>query len=179
MPNHPFVALQVPGSDHASVSNFFTSPNVTINPLRPGEGAFTVFSFDKAPAWHGVQLVPLNVKFDNGIRLIGYGIQNGKVYLQWELSQRPVQDYQFFIHVLDASGNRIGQRDTTLYKWQYLCANDQLITWTNLPIGPQAVGLHVGMYRLLPQGGYQNSNVINPSGDTLGQWVAILPYAQF
>ncbi|TMC60690.1 MAG: phospholipid carrier-dependent glycosyltransferase [Chloroflexi bacterium] len=60
----------------------------------------------------------VNVRFDNAIELVGYRIaapqsseQPYQLTLIWQARQSVTQDYTLFIHLDDASGARIAQRD--------------------------------------------------------------------
>jgi 4-amino-4-deoxy-L-arabinose transferase-like glycosyltransferase len=65
--------------------------------------------------------------FENRFRLIGYSVPNGStqpsepaiVELAYRVEAPPDRDYSFFVHLIDSSGNVIGQMDQTIATTRY------------------------------------------------------------
>ncbi|MBI5668337.1 MAG: hypothetical protein HZC41_10045 [Chloroflexi bacterium] len=175
-PHHPFAVLTAPGGNPYPLPALYANPAQTVLPLRPGEGEYTLAVFDRAPAWPGPALVSIPpARFDNDVRLMGYALEPERLYLDWELPARPAQDeqYFYFAHFLNATGNRIAQRDSNFWPSKYWCEGDRAVLWvdTAVPL-TQTAALRVGLYRVV-NGLFVNSSVLDDSGNSLGLWVDV------
>lgn len=107
---------------------------------------------------------PVNVNFAESIKLIGYdfksqnskpGTQNSKlktITFYWQ-SQAPVnEDYNLFIHLLDAEGNIIAQADApptgNAYPTGWWSPGETIADTHILPNEPEATHIRLGIYSL-------------------------------
>jgi hypothetical protein len=109
--------------------------------------------------------------------LTGYLFDAGRVYLHWELTPPPQSEplNTVFTHLLDANGERIGQRDTPFLAGEFWCADDTVITWADLPLAQNTSTLRVGVYQIRADAGIANRNLLDSAGNPAGQWVDISP----
>jgi hypothetical protein len=176
-PKDPFAVLISPRAPENPVNNLYQTDAPKDFPLRPGEGQYTVYTWEHAPRWTGAPLIDIApATFDNGIQLTGYHLDPDRIVLNWAVTRSRGVDYQYFAHFLDADGKRIGQRDATFLPGHSWCAGDDIITWTDIQL-PQAVQtLRVGMY-ILGQGSdtgkFFSANVVDDAGNAVSQWVDI------
>lgn len=115
-------------------------------------------------------LIPITARFDNQITLTGYSMSGDRLLLEWDIAAVPTRDYQFFVHLLDANGDKTGQRDSNFPDRAFLCSGDRLTTAFNLPPLQNAVTLRVGMY-YFDGDRFINSRMESSSGSAL--WVDI------
>ncbi len=140
--------------------------------LRPGENPYIlrVAQPDQAIP----PITPLEpVRFANGAYLTGYAVSTSDVALAWTLSGPAAADYQVFVHALDASGNRLDQRDRPAWPGRYWRAGDTLILWFDLTLPPGTVTLNAGMYTL-DGSTYDVVEVLDAAGAYLAQ-NAVIP----
>lgn len=131
-----------------------------------------------------VTALDMPVVFDNGVSLTGYALAEGRVVLRWRLPDAPdrrfyesrAHDVQFFAHVLDAAGARVGQADARFWQARHWCAGDTLYTWQPVTGAEGAAVLRVGFYRL-GQGREAGQtfalDVLDTLGNPSGNWVDI------
>ncbi len=109
-------------------------PRATGERIGPG-----VVLLDLGPAMHALQLQPRRVVFGDTLTLVGYAMQPGdlraritpldgasqptlpagqeqpvQINLYWQVQQTPPLDYWLFVHVYNAAGERVAQRDAPL-----------------------------------------------------------------
>jgi hypothetical protein len=107
--------------------------------LQPGPGA-TLIDLGDSPA--ALAMTPRAVSFGDEIALLGYALQAGpprprigpieepaadrlpagqgmQLNLYWRALRRPDRDYTLFLHVTDARGTRVAQRDLPLRGFDY------------------------------------------------------------
>jgi hypothetical protein len=169
-PAHPFALISPPGALPPAAGNLYDSAPAENIPLRPGEGDYTIRRFEVAPTWNGPALADIApVRFDNGVSLTGYGLADGNVYLSWTLPAAASHDYQYFVHFLDAAGEKIGQQDASFYPSTYWCPGDRIITWIGAEPPADAATLRVGMY-IHEDDSFTNANVLDAAGNSLGPW---------
>ena len=77
------------------------------------------------------------------------------------------------VHLLNARGNKVGQRDTGFYDHYFLCTGDQVITWYHLPRTADTIILRVGMYQFDSDQHVVDSTTIDHSGNPGLPWVDI------
>ena len=86
---------------------------------------------------------PLNYQFGPAIRLLDYELVTPQVgpgdelrlMLYWQADARPEEDYTVFVHVLDAAGGLVAQRDNM--------PRDNDFPTTRWPVGPLIDDVHV------------------------------------
>lgn len=174
-PAGPFAVLEAPNAPEIAVQSLYETPNPRVYPLRPGEGAYTLHSFESAPDWFGPPLTPIRpALFANGVQIIGYRLEAGLLILEWTLPQPdPDADYQYFGHFLNAAGDKIGAADTSFWPGRFWCAGDRLVSWISITRPEDVTTLRVGMYALLPGGGYRNSDIVDADGQPVSPWIDI------
>jgi hypothetical protein len=151
---------------------------------REGEPPYIVEVFESAPGGISVQSLETPTRFDNGVLLMGYALVDGRIFLRWSLPDAPdrrfyesrAHDVQFFAHVLDASGNRVGQLDARFWQARHWCAGDTLYTWAQVAGMDSAALLRVGLYRLRMGDDLSQTtplDVLDAMGNPAGNWVDI------
>lgn len=180
LPDHPFVVIYPSEAQGAvldeSVRAFYTSGTEHLFPMRNGETPYRLFTFEAAPQWYGAAITPLELPlFENSAHLAGYAIDGEKLILDWRVTPPSGKGYayQYFVHVLDANGERIAQIDAGFPASFFWCAGDQIITSVDFAIPAAAATLRLGMYRFAEGGGIINQNILDSAGNPAGQWVDI------
>lgn len=165
LPSHSFSLLRAPNATPYEFANLYQSAEEIVFPLREGEGSYTLDQIEILPQWDEPELIPISpVHFDNSVILNGYRFSNGRLYLDWALTQQGTQDYKYFIHLLDENGERIAQRDPSFYAGKYWCAGDRIVTWAEMELPPATTTLRIGMYRYEGRNIF-GSNVIDEAGN--------------
>lgn len=176
-PPPPFAVLISPSAAPHPVDDLYVTASPRVFPLRSNEGNYQLAVFDQPPVWNKVPFHEISpVAFDNGAILTGYAHLGDQLTLEWRLTRSHVADFQYFAHVLNAKGDRIGQQDTRFLPGQSWCSGDRVLTTTTLAFPAEAITLRVGMYQLGFGGvrtGLTPSNVIDSAGSAVGQWVDI------
>lgn len=172
-PNGSFAALTAPNAPNNITRDQYTLDDAQQFDLREGEGAYYLSEFEMfdTPAPDFTLIDPAT--FDNGATLTGYALTDGVLSLEWSLPGDGDTDYQYFAHFVDASGEKIGQRDARFYPGGYWCGGDRLITRVDVAPPEGTVALRIGMYQLTPSGGFINSNVVNETGEVVTGWVEV------
>ncbi len=175
LPGHPFALLQMPRREPDFFQDHLDRARDIAIPLRIGEGSFTISIFDQSPLPDIVLTTLPDATFTNGIVLNAYAMQDNHIYLRWKFPGGTSQDYQFFVHLIDAQGNRLAQNDRTLYKHEFLCPGDELLTRTDLTIPNKISILRVGMYAF--QGSndqkFLNADLVDSNGTSIAPWLDI------
>lgn len=92
---------------------------------------------------------PLRATFGDVIALEGYALDDAGVTLYWRGLQPPPQDYNLFVHVLDAAGNIIAQADgPPALPTSWWDANEQVLDVRALDALDRAEAIVVGLYDL-------------------------------
>ncbi|MBN1564657.1 MAG: hypothetical protein JXA10_12500, partial [Anaerolineae bacterium] len=112
------------------------------------------------------------VRFANGATLTGCAINLENVILRYELDGSITEDYQVFIHALDANGARVSQIDRMGWPGHYWRAGDTLFLWFGMVLPPQTVSLYIGMY-ITDGVNYENAAVIDAQGAYVDQGATI------
>lgn len=145
-----------------------------VMPLRPNEDPYIIYGFDSAPEWTETPITSVDsLPFQNGIRLTGYYLTDDTLQLRWHIERTPGDSYQYFAHFLDASGNRIGQRDAPFYSGRQWCDGDTLITTVSVNLPTETATLRVGMYAIDDAGKVVGQSLVNDEGQFTGQWLDI------
>jgi len=187
LPSKPFVVLTTPdGYETPLILLYQNGVQTTRIDNRVGAKPYGVEIFESAPVWDGAPITDLAtpVRFDNNVLLTGYGFVDGMVYLRWSLPDAPdrrfyesrAHDVQFFAHILDSAGSRLGQLDMRFWQARHWCAGDTLYTWGDLPGADSATVLRVGFYRLgtgVDSGQTFPLNVLDPMGNPAGNWTDV------
>ncbi len=174
-PNTPFAVLIAPDAPPNPIDNLYVTDSPVTYPTRPGDNSYTLYRHTTVPDWNRATIIPgITTRFDSGVQLMGYALQNRILYLEWLLPERqPDLDYQYYGHLLDADGERLTQRDVRFWPGRHWCAGDRLITWTPIDTRPEAATLRVGLYTLDAAGQFISANVVDELGNPAGQWVDI------
>jgi hypothetical protein len=142
-------------------------------PLRPGEGDYRVDVFKEGLEWAGPPLTSIPpARFDNGVQLTGYDWGEETITLEWKLPAPISQNYYYFVHFLNAQGDRVGEIDTDFWPGKNWRANDRLITWASSARPENVTTLRIGLF-ILRNGSYVNSNVLDQANNALSPWVDI------
>ena len=110
-------------------------------------------------------------QFSNGVALTGYAL-NGGLRLRWSTPPARDERYQYFVHLLDASGERVAQHDGPFLDGRMWCADTSVITQPPLDLPDGAVTLRVGQYRLAGDR-FINADLLNTDGSLAGPWYDI------
>lgn len=161
-----------------------TAVQTSLIPNRDGAAPYQVAIFDDRPTWTGPMINALEapVHFENGVQLTGYGRAGNQVYLSWVLPDAPDRrfyearqyDVQYFVHVLDAKGQRIAQADARFWQARHWCAGDTLYTWVAVDGLDSLNTLRVGFYRLgegAQAGQIFALDVLDDQGNAAGNWI--------
>lgn len=172
-PARPFAAIIAPNAPENPIGNLYHSPSEVIFPLRPDEGFYHVNRFENVLIWNGPEITPiLPAQFGGGAQLIGYALEPQRLYLEWELSSAVAADYHYFGHFLNANGDKLGQRDNSLWPGRFWCAGDRLISWVDIELPPDTTLLRVGLYEIIGDG-FRNDSVLDSAGNPVSQWIDI------
>ncbi|MGQ9888181.1 MAG: hypothetical protein ACUVSX_06765 [Aggregatilineales bacterium] len=165
-----FAVLVAPNAPDGPLGDLYRADEEAVFPLRPGEGSYRVRVFRAAPQWHGPALTATGpVRFAGGIQLTGYSLQADRMIFEWQLPGPIKADYHYFGHFLDANGEKIGQRDNSLWPGRFWCAGDRLLTWADISLPPETATLRVGLYTL-ENGHLSNASVLDENGNAVGTW---------
>ncbi len=173
-PITPTVVLLPPETQPALQLYREWSTRATSVPLRLGEGSLKVLEL---PAPTDVFIPPKEFSpphtLANGVTLLGYEpLPSSQNELRWALHWRAGvendTDYHFFNHLLDASGERVGQADARSFPANQWREGDRVISLFSaiLPDSPET--LRVGMYTYPI---VENVPVMDGSGGIIGQAV--------
>lgn len=172
-----YAVIHTPTSS-ARIRRLYTSEDSTTIPARLGEGEYVVtIHTGSSPTGQP------STWFSNGVGLLDWEISDRRVTLQFQLQDATDRtfygglnhDYQYFIHLLDADGNRIGQRDASFWPGRHWCANDQLSMWADIDGAADAATLRFGFYTLLDAdaGTTQAVDILDVAGNAAGNWIDI------
>ncbi len=172
-PDHPFAVLVAPNAPEHPVEDLYLTDAPMTFPLRPAAGVYTIHDFDDAPPWSGPALTAIvPVQFDSGAQLTGYRLEASRMYLEWRLPGPVAKDYHSFGHFLNASGEKLKQRDSILWPGRFWCEGDRLITWTEIELPAGVETLRVGLYAF-ERSGFVNSSVLDEAGNPVASWADI------
>jgi hypothetical protein len=171
-PDHPFAVLVAPNAPDHPVDNLYLTNSPQTFELRPDAGFYTIHTFDRAPEWTEAVIEIAPARFASGIQLTGYRLNKNRIYLEWLLPGRVPEDYHYFGHFLDDSGEKIGQRDNILWPGRFWCAGDRLITWADIDLPNGVRTLRVGLYAF-EHGDFVNSRVLDAAGNPAASWIDI------
>ena len=173
-PAGEFAVLKTPVIPETMLDGLYTSTMPVVFPQREGAEPYTVYHHEAAPAWQGADITPIDpVRFEDDVTLTGYHVSEGLLLLEWSLpAAQPGLNYQYSGQLLNGTGKRLAQLDTTFWQGRHWCAGDRLLTWQFADVpADEAVTLDVFLYRL---GGaneprYINANVLDSMNNPAGQ----------
>jgi hypothetical protein len=153
-------------------------------PLRPGEGRYRILS--ALPYTDAIHSLNPPVRLSNGVELFGYGFRGelqpgGELHLAllWRITTVENVEkgkYHFFNHLVDAGGERWGQKDgPSVPPWNWRPSGPFLSAFAislapDLP--PGHYWLRTGMYRY-PE--IENIPILNAAGQPAGDAVLLGP----
>jgi hypothetical protein len=115
--------------------------------LRPGSDHPYVLS--QSPIIPDIEITPVDiVRYSNGVRLIGYSVEEKGVWLIWHLESAASLDYQVSLQVFDANGQKVAQQDRISWPGRYWKAGDTLYLWFDLVVPPDASHMFSTIYTL-------------------------------
>lgn len=179
IPDGEFALIRTPESAGSPAAALYADGTQSLRYASRGDVPYRV-DFTPAPDLPVTFTALDGVRFANGAALDGYARDAGRVWLRWQLPDAPDRrfyaardfEYQWFVHVLDASGERRAQRDAQFWLGRHWCAGDTLITWVDVDNAPSDT-LRVGLYRLpeTPDGAIRPVDVLDSQGNASGQWL--------
>lgn len=176
-----FAVIIAPTAPDALRKHYSTSEDIVI-PARNGEGEYHVAIFDDAITLSDdIAFTAAQQRFANDVILIGHAVSAGTVTLAFSLPDAPDRtfygalnhEYQYFVHLLDGDGNRIGQADASFWSGRHWCAGDTLRLTIPMENATDAALLRFGFYRILDAeaGTTQALDILDSMGNPAGNWV--------
>jgi 4-amino-4-deoxy-L-arabinose transferase-like glycosyltransferase len=116
-----------------------------------GYAALEPFEWPSLPP----EAVPLNYRFSDGIKLVGFSLEGDVLKLYWLAERRPTRDYTVFVHLVNEKGELVagfdgmpmgGDFPTSLWPQGALVQDVRKLTLEDLPPGEYTV--KVGLYFL-------------------------------
>lgn len=147
------------------------SNRVTSIPLRIGEDYLKVMELPPLTT----KIIPQTVfsppnTLANGVKLLGFNPIHTQDTLRWELHWlagiTAKENYHFFNHLVDATGERVGQVDLAAFPADQWRHGDRVISFFSAPLTDRPEFIRVGMYTY-PQ--IENVPVVDGSGRVVGQ----------
>lgn len=177
-PAHPFAAVIAPDAPAVPFTRLYRNDSPAIFATRSAGGDYTVYQWPNAPEWPGPSIRSIEPElFENGVRLTGYALADGRATLEWQLPARQIgADYQFSAQLYDARGERLSQLDATFWHGRHWCEGDRLLTWGPIGTEASAMILKVALYQLpvaTGAGSFANLHVLDALGHPKGQSVDI------
>ncbi len=153
------------------------SPPTEVFSLRPDEGNYHLW--DEVPFRTNDIDEPIQAQFANGVVLEAAWLEDGELWLDWQLpSPQSNILYVVFVHAIDGD-ERIGQLDLPFLREEYWQENDRVLMRIELNL-ENTQSIRIGMYRIIGENLYQNSEYLDEQGRYIDQWVTIpvddLPY---
>jgi 4-amino-4-deoxy-L-arabinose transferase-like glycosyltransferase len=174
-PAQPFALLVAPNGATQNIQQYNTQESLSLT-TRANE-SYTLYSQSTPQTW---QRTPMNTieptRFDNGVQLIGYQLQDGEIILQWLITRNATrgEDYQYSVQAFDTTGTRVGQIDTRFWQSMHWCAGDILTTYTLIQLSNTPTEFRVSMYQLGTQPNtFINANVLDVNNTPIGQQAII------
>lgn len=145
---------------------------------RGGQPGPRIEVLDLGAQSNALRIVRRDAMFGLNLRLLGYEVQPGplrpaitplagadarvlrpgesmQINLTWQAQQRLPYDYALFVHLIDAGGNRVAQRDAPLRQDEYPSSRWQpgeiVVDRADLPLPalpPGRYDLRIGVYRM-------------------------------
>lgn len=170
-PPNPFSVLVAPNGQDIDLPAYVLQVGVPYPTNADGEEyrLYPLASADPArmPDW-----TETTARFANETALTGYTLEDGVVRLRWQTPDGRDAQYQYFVHLLDADGERIGQYDGPFLDGRMWCDTSTVVTRQPLDNVDTAATLRVGMYRLV-NGGFVNADLLDGDGNPVAPWYDI------
>lgn len=176
-PRGRFAVLVAPDAPADAIDNYYVIEGGVRFHERAGGGFYTLYEHEVAPRWASDFIMLEDVgRYANGVHLLGYGYENGRLTLLWSLPDgRRGQDYQYSAQFFRGN-ERLAQADRVFWQGQHWCAGDRLLTWVDVALDESADILQVSLYRLgtgVQAGQFFNEDVLDAMGNATGQAVVI------
>jgi hypothetical protein len=171
-PQGSFTTVWTPSTRDSVYHRLYQNDNPRDVTIRPDQRPFTIYEID--PLTPSMTFTPLEaLQFDNGVRLDGFTIAQEEVLLSWSLPSAQRDDYHYFVHLLDAGGERIAQHDTDFLQGRFWCEGDQLLTWVELSVPAEAATLRVGLYYFDTGNQFVSAKLVDQAGNVGTPWADI------
>ena len=152
LPAQPYTVMY---SAESEPNPLYVNDSPTEIPLRAGDDPYRYYQFDVPPQPAVLsEIVPLtDATFAGGLTLQGYALNEGRIVLDYRVSDIAADgdNLKFFVHLLDANGERLGQFDAPFYPRVHWCANDRYLLSFDAPLATtdmrEIATLRIGMYR--------------------------------
>lgn len=153
--------------DWLSMAN---SPPTQEFSLRPNEGNYQWWS--QIPFTSFEVSNTTHAQFANGVALEAIWREGDTIWLDWRLPD-PQSDVQYivFVHVMNGE-ERIGQVDFPFWGQSNWQQGDHILMQIPLSVENAQV-LRIGMYQIIDENHYQNSEYLDEQGRYVDQWVTI------
>lgn len=175
MPARRYALIRTPTTS-AAMNAAYPDDGAVVIPARLGERSYSVTLGDPMQ-----NSQPPLAQFSNGVALTAWTAAGGELTLTFRLPDAPDRtfygaldhDYQYFVHLLDAGGSRIGQSDASFWPGRHWCADDQLTLSLTIAGLSDAAALRFGFYTLLDAetGTTQAIDLLDAAGKPAGNWV--------
>ncbi len=173
-PADRFTALVAPDTPDSPAKKFYTQaqPAQSYDVVSPA-GQYSRYDYDSAPRYAGPALTRIGpVKFANGAQAIGYALTSAGVVLAWTLPGPTTVDSALFVHLLDADGAKVAQKDQPFFASRYWCAGDRIVTGTQLDLPQTMATLRFGLYSRDGKA-IRNIATLDANDQPGGSWVDI------
>ena len=162
-PQRPTVYIATPGVDRVSMTLAQLSGTAPVEDIKtPGEQVYRVFrreNQNRDDVLDGMTELALPRRFANGVEFLAYAVDGDEqsdatveLILAWWLDGPPPQDidYHTFAHLLNADGERVGQRDLSGFSTSSWQTGDLVLTHFRIEIDadsfPGEFWARLGMY---------------------------------
>lgn len=170
LPADEAVLLVGPTIEHTWQKYVEGSPSGTFD-LRSGEGQYHLwrdFALDMPP------LEPVEAQYANGVHLVGIANEDGVLWLEWLLPKPSANVlYIVFVHAMNGE-ERIGQVDVPFVAETYWVDGDRVYMQLAL-VTETATSLRIGMYQIVGERNFRNSELVDKQGRYLDQWFTAHP----
>jgi hypothetical protein len=158
LPQGPFAAVFVPRAPQdPTLDALYRVGTPTQIPLRQGEGEYTTYHINKAIEWPEAFTRISPARFDSGVQLTGYRVDEQQVTLEWQLPAAQTQNYRYTITLLDTAGKSLAETDGDFWPSKNWCAGDKLVSWKTIDQPGSATTLRIGMSHI-------NGQTVNITG---------------
>ncbi len=139
--------------------------------LRDGQRCYAISSSSQADL-NLTQFEPtIDIRFDNGVNIIGYHWQDNCLSIAWEIVLTTIEDYMFAVHFVDGADKRIQAADGLSWFGEYWRPGDIVVREFCLNVDTTIVdGVYIGMYTY-DGVNFHNINVIDENNMPIGQSV--------
>ncbi len=169
LPQGRFATLITPGIEIGTARSLYGDgvPVSFYDYTKPG---YALLEYDQPPQL-GDDLTPIApARFANEVELTGYRVSSDGIQMHWRLPEARETQYQMFIHLLDASGERLTQQDGPFLDSRTWCAGTGLLTRTGIDVPADAATLRVGFYTLRGDQ-FMNADLLDEAGNPAAPWL--------